>query len=80
MRPRPNPAAPGQENVWYYPRPAVAEQSFRHVRIEHHDVVVADTRSAFRVFETCHTTSWYLPLDGIASGLLRPSSRRSFCE
>jgi len=49
MRPRPDPVTPGQESVWDYPRPAVAQASSRHVWIEHHGVVVADTRAAFRV-------------------------------
>jgi uncharacterized protein (DUF427 family) len=80
MRPRPDPVAPGQEGVWNYPRPAVAEPSSRHVRIEHHGVVVADARAAFRVLETSHPPTWYLPPDSIAAGLLQPSSRRSLCE
>lgn len=80
MRPRPDPVAPGQESVWDYPRPAVAQANSRHVRIEHHGVGVADTRAAFRVLETSHPPSWYLPPDSIAAGLLQPSSRRSFCE
>ena len=57
MRPRPDPVAPGQESVWDYPRPAVAQPSYRRVRIEHHGVVVADTLAAFRVLETSHLPS-----------------------
>ncbi|WP_375382466.1 DUF427 domain-containing protein [uncultured Sphingomonas sp.] len=80
MRPRPDPVGPGQESVWDYPRPAIARPSTRHVRIEHRGVAVADTRAAFRVLETSHPPSWYLPPDSIAPGLLRASPRRSFCE
>jgi uncharacterized protein (DUF427 family) len=80
MRPRPDPTPMGQESVWDYPRPAMAELSSRHVRIEHQSVVVAHTRAAFRVLETSHPPSWYLPPDSIAGGLLQPSPRRSFCE
>ena len=71
--------APGQESVWDYPRPAVAQPSSRGVRIEHHGVVVADTLAAFRVLETGRPPSWYLP-DSISAGLLQLSSRRLFCE
>ncbi len=80
MRPRPDPVAPGQQSVWDYPRPAIAEPSVRHVRIEHRGTVVADTRAAFRVLETSHPPGWYLPPASIAAGVLRPSDRRSFCE
>ena len=54
MRPRPNAARPGQESVWRFPRPAVAEPSGRHLRIEHRGVSVADTRAAVRTLETSH--------------------------
>lgn len=80
MRPKPDPVAPGQESVWRYPRPAIAEASDRHIRIVHADIVVADTRSAVRTIETSHPPSWYIPPDAITPGLLRASSRRSFCE
>ena len=80
MRPTPDPVRAGQESVWDYPRPAVAEPSARHVRIEHRGIVVADTRAAVRTLETSHPPSWYLPPDAVAPGLLRPSPRRSFCE
>lgn len=80
MRPRPDPVAPGQESVWRYPRPAIAEPSDRHIRIEHHVVLVADTRAAVRTLETSHPPTWYLPPAGLTPGLLRRSERRSFCE
>ena len=80
MRPRAEPAGPGQESVWSYPRPAVAERSKRHVRIEHASVVVADTCSPVRVLETSHPPGWYVPSGDVDAALLRPSDRRSFCE
>jgi uncharacterized protein (DUF427 family) len=72
--------APGQESVWRFPRPAVAEASERWIRIEHRGVLVADTRRAVRTLETSHPPSWYLPSDALSPGLLRRSERRSFCE
>ena len=44
MKVIPDPTGPGQESVWSYPRPAVAEPSQRHLKIVHRDVVIADTR------------------------------------
>ncbi|NJR79999.1 DUF427 domain-containing protein [Sphingomonas corticis] len=80
MRPVPDPAGPGQESVWSYPRPAVARRSGRHVRIEHGGATVADTRAAVRTLETSHPPSWYVPPADVAIALLRRSERRSFCE
>jgi len=80
MKPRPDPIGPGQESVWTCPRPAIAEPSGRHIRIEHRGKVVADTRGGVRALETSHPPSWYLPTAAIAPGLLRSPERRSFCE
>lgn len=75
-----DPVHPGQESVWDYPRPAIAEPGRRHIRIEHVGITLADTRDAVRTLETSHPPSWYLPPAAIARGVLRPSPRRSFCE
>ncbi|MBM3927558.1 MAG: DUF427 domain-containing protein [Sphingomonadales bacterium] len=80
MRPTPDPTGPGQESVWDYPRPPIAEPSARHVRIEHAGRIVADTRAAVRTLETSHPPSWYLPPDDVAMTFLQRSERRSFCE
>jgi uncharacterized protein (DUF427 family) len=79
-QPRPDPVDPGQESVWNYPRPAVAEPSTRRVRIEHRGVLVADTTRAVRTIETSHPPTWYVHPADIAPGLLRRSPRHSFCE
>lgn len=80
MRPLPEPAGAGQESVWDFPRPAVAQPSRRHVRIEHRGVIVADSRAPIRTLETSHPPSWYLPPADVATDRLRRSDRRSFCE
>jgi uncharacterized protein (DUF427 family) len=80
MTPRPDPAGPGQESVWTYPRPAIAEPTAAHIVIEHRGVVVADTRRAIRTLETSHPPSYYIPLGDITPGLLRPAGGGSFCE
>jgi uncharacterized protein (DUF427 family) len=76
----PDPIRPGQESVWSYPRPAVAEPSARHIRIVHRGVVIAETRRAIRTLETSHPPSYYIPPEDVAMALLRKTSNRSFCE
>lgn len=80
MRPRPDPAGPGQESVWDYPRPAIAGPTHRHIRIAHRGHVIAETRAPVRTLETSHPPTWYIPPADVTRALLRPSDRRSFCE
>ncbi|CAN5293003.1 DUF427 domain-containing protein [soil metagenome] len=80
-RPTPDPARDGQESVWNYPRPAVAELTLRALRIVHRGEVVADTRRGVRTLETSHPPTYYFPREDVAPGVLRPTSAAaSFCE
>jgi uncharacterized protein (DUF427 family) len=47
MKVIPDPTGPGQESVWSYPRPPVAEPSQRHLKIVHRDVIIADSAKAY---------------------------------
>ncbi len=76
----PDPAMPGQESVWDYPRPAVAERCDHHLKIVHRGVVLAQTRRGIRTLETSHPPSYYFPRDDIAMDHLAASSRSSVCE
>ena len=78
--PDPDPIGPGQESVWDYPRPPRVQQSDRHVVVQLGDVVLADTRRAWRVMETSHPPSWYLPPEDIAMEHLQQAEGRSLCE
>ncbi|WP_174292980.1 DUF427 domain-containing protein [Sphingomonas bacterium] len=80
MRPRADPAGAGQESVWDYPRPAVAEPTAARIVIEHRGRIVADTRSAIRTLETSHPPSYYIPRGDITAGMLRRADGSSFCE
>jgi len=80
MRPLPSPVAPGQESVWSFPRPAIAEPTGAHVVIEHRDMVLADTRASVRTLETSHPPSYYIPRADIREGVLRRAAGSSFCE
>jgi uncharacterized protein (DUF427 family) len=77
---RPDPIAPGQESVWRYPRPPVAEPTARRIRIVHQDVVLADTTAAIRTLETSHPPTYYIPQSDIAMSCLSMTDRTSFCE
>lgn len=80
MRPRPDPVLPGQESVWDYPRPAIAEACAARIIIERAGHVVADTSASIRTLETSHPPSYYIPKADIAPGLLRRAPGTSFCE
>ena len=80
MKVIPDPTGPGQESVWSYPRPAVAEPSQGRLKIVHRDVIVANTQRAVRTIETSHPPSYYFPPDDVSPFVLQPSRRRSFCE
>ena len=72
---------PGQESVWDYPRPPACLPSDRHVVIRHGELLVAETHRAYRVLETSHPPTWYLPPDSFAAGLLTLSAAPpTWCE
>ncbi len=79
-RPRPDPPGPGQESVWDYPRPPALVRSDEHVVVEFAGQVIADTRAAWRVLETSHPPTYYVPRDDVRVELLVPSPRRTVCE
>jgi uncharacterized protein (DUF427 family) len=67
--------------VWDYPRPPACVPSERHVLVRLADTVVAETRDAYRVLETSHPPTWYLPPDSITAGSLERSAAAStWCE
>jgi uncharacterized protein (DUF427 family) len=79
-RPVPIPPGPGQESVWEYPRPPRLEPVPERIRIVFGGEVVADTTAAFRVLETSHPPTYYLPQGAFAAGVLRPAAGGSLCE
>ena len=80
-RPTPDPVGPGQESVWDYPRPPRVEPTDEHVVVEFGGSRGRRARArALRVLETSHPPVYYVPLDDVADGALRPSARRTFCE
>jgi uncharacterized protein (DUF427 family) len=80
MRPAPIPPQSGQESVWDYPRPPRLEPVTKRIQIISGGETLCDTTRAFRVLETSHPPSYYLPQEDIRMELLAPSSGSSLCE
>lgn len=69
------------ENVHAYPRPPRLERVTDEIRIVFAGDVIARTTAAWRVLETTHPPTYYLPRDAFAPGVLeRGGARRSMCE
>jgi uncharacterized protein (DUF427 family) len=80
--PRPTPllVAPGQESVWDYPRPPRLERVPERLRVVFDGQTVADTLEGWRVLETSHPPTYYLPPDSVRPGSLVPAGGGSLCE
>lgn len=74
------PAPPPKERAPDYPRPPRLEPSTRRVRVVLGGQVIVDSTSCWRVLETWHPPSWYIPRDAFAPGSLEPAAGRSLCE
>ena len=68
------------ESVWDYPRPPRIEKVSKHVQVFINGRQIADTKAAFRVLETSHPPTYYVPPEDIRTGVLRPNGRGSRCE
>ena len=68
------------ESVWDYPRPPRVEPSDELVEVVLGGVVIASTRASYRVLETSHPPTYYLPREAFAEGTVRPAEGSSYCE
>ena len=67
--------------MWDYPRPPALEPSSKRVLVRAGSIVIADSTSAWRVMETSHPPTWYIPRADVAEQYLRLSpTRSSVCE
>jgi uncharacterized protein (DUF427 family) len=80
VRPRPEKPGPGQESVWDYPRPPRLEPVDVPITVELGGQVIAATDRAWRVLETSHPPTYYLPRSCFADGVLRDAAGDSWCE
>ncbi|WP_300529026.1 DUF427 domain-containing protein [Maricaulis sp.] len=77
----PEPAAPGEESVWDYPRPPVIRPAGASVRIEFGGEIIAHSDRAVKVCETAGAPVYYIPPDDIAMEFMEPRSHAiSVCE
>lgn len=68
------------ESVWDYPRPPRLEAVSHRLLVTALGHVVADSISGFRVLETSHPPTYYIPFSDVASQYLIASERSSYCE
>lgn len=68
------------ENVWDYPRPPSIEPSDEHLVVVLGGTTIADTRTSYRICETSHPPTYYLPIEAFAPGVLRPVDGTTWCE
>ena len=70
----------GQESVWDYPRPPKIEAVTEHIRIVLNGKRILDTNTSFRILETSHPPTYYLPISQFIPGVLIKTNKTSFCE
>lgn len=78
--PKPDSPGPGQESVWHYPRPPRLEDFAGSITVELGGQTIASTTRAWRVLETSHPPTYYLPREAFSEGVLRTTSGASWCE
>jgi uncharacterized protein (DUF427 family) len=66
--------------VWDYPRPPRLEEFSGSITVELGGQTIASTTRAWRVLETSHPPTYYLPADCFSEDCLRPASGSSWCE
>ncbi len=79
-RPTPATPGPGQESVWDYPRPPRLEAFVGSITIELGGETIAATTRGWRVLETSHPPTYYLPRESFTAGVLRETGGASWCE
>ncbi len=79
-RPKPEKPGPGQESVWDYPRPPRLETCTASIQVVLGGVTIADTTRSWRVLETSHPPTYYLPREAFLDGALREAGGSSYCE
>ncbi|MEO1748059.1 MAG: DUF427 domain-containing protein, partial [Pseudomonadota bacterium] len=67
------------ENVQDYPRPPALEPVPHRLRVVLNGETVAETTRAFRVLETHHAPTYYIPPEDVMAALI-PSRGTTFCE
>ncbi|MDP4021815.1 DUF427 domain-containing protein [Methylobacterium sp. NEAU 140] len=79
-RPVPDPVSPGEESVWAYPRPPRLEPVGQRLAVILGGAVIAQTTRGYRVLETSHPPTYYVPPGDVAAGALSAPRRGGICE
>ncbi len=74
------PPGPGQESVWDYPRPPRLEPTTERLRVFAGGQALAETTAGFRVLETSHPPTYYIPAGDVRLDRLVESPGVSMCE
>ena len=75
-----NPVKHTVENVGEYPRPPLLERVSYPIRIVLGGIEIVNTTEAWRVLETFHPPTYYIPAAAFAPGVLQPAQGSSICE
>jgi uncharacterized protein (DUF427 family) len=68
------------ENVGDYPRPPSLERMNYPIRIVLGGVEIVNTTDAWRVLETFHPPTYYIPSTAFLDGVIQPAAGKSLCE
>ncbi len=71
---------PGQESVWDYPRPPRLEPCSKRIQIIFNQITLVDSRKTYRLLETSHPPTYYIPPEDIKIEYLHPTNKQSYCE
>ena len=69
-----------EENVQDYPRPPALERVPQRLRVMLEGATVAETSNGWRVLETHHPPTYYIPRADVAAALTAAAGRGSLCE
>ncbi|MEL7148362.1 MAG: DUF427 domain-containing protein, partial [Bacteroidota bacterium] len=71
---------PGQESVWDYPRPPRLEPFSGHIRVVFNGKEIVSSNRTYRILETSHPPTFYIPMADFVEGSLMKTTKSSFCE
>ncbi len=66
--------------MWDYPRPPRLERTDARIEVQLGGRVVASTTAGWRVLETSHPPTYYLPRAAFEAGVLQEIAGQTFCE
>jgi uncharacterized protein (DUF427 family) len=78
--PQRTPPAPGQESVWDYPRPPRLEATSKRLQVIFNGQTIADTTRGYRLLETSHPPTYYIPPEDVQMQFLHRTGHSSICE